>query len=410
MNGRVLKRGWTFVIVAVIGLALSALGPGPLVSAATGDIGFEDGSSAAAGTAATGEKPESKLWFNDGTWWGSLIDPATGAYYIHRLDIATQTWVRTATRLDDRPDTRADALWDGTKLYVASHVYSRQPASGFPSRLYRFSYNKATKTYSLDAGFPVSINNMRTETLVIDKDSTGRLWATWVQSQKVYVNRTTGSDTTWGTPFVLPVAGTSVSTDDISSVIAFGPGRIGVMWSNQATSAMYFATHVDGAADTTWEPSRTAIQGPSNADDHINLKSLQSDGGATVFAAVKTSLTAANAPLIMLLVRDPATGSWSSYPVGRVSDHQTRPIVLLDTQHRVLHVFLTAPEAGGAIYEKTSPIDAISFAQGLGTPVMVDASNPGLNNATSTKQGGRRLERARRARGERLDAALLAPL
>jgi hypothetical protein len=373
-------------VVAIVGLSWPVVGRVSGVAADTGDVGFEDGSTLPAGDAATGEKPESKLWFNDGIWWGSLIDPATGAYYIHRLDTSTQTWVRTATPLDNRPETRADTLWTGTKLYVASHVYSRQPAAGFPSRLYRFSYNTLTKTYTLDTGFPVSINNMRSETLVIDRDTTGRLWATWVQSQKVYVNRTTGSDTSWGTPFVLPVAGTSVNADDISSVIAFGPGRIGVMWSNQVTSAMYFATHVDGAADTTWEPSRTAIQGPNNADDHINLKSLQTDGGARVFAAVKTSLTSANAPLIMLLVRDPATGDWTSYPVGRVSDHQTRPIVLLDTTHRIIHVFLTAPEAGGAIYEKTSPIDAISFAQGLGTPVMVDASNPGLNNATSTKQ------------------------
>jgi hypothetical protein len=382
------RRRWLVALaaVAILGVSWPVVGRMSGVAADTGDVGFEDGSTAPAGEAATGEKPESKIWFNDGSWWGSLIDPVTGAYYIDRLDTATQTWVRTATPLDDRPDTRADTLWTGAKLYVASHVYSRQPAPGFPTRLYRFSYDALTKTYTLDPGFPVAINNMRSETLVIDRDTTGRLWATWIQSQKVYVNRTTGSDTTWGTPFVLPVAGTSVAADDISSVIAFGPGRIGVMWSNQATSAMYFATHVDGDPDTTWEPSRTAIQGPNNADDHINLKSLQSDGGARVFAAVKTSLTSANAPLIMLLVRDPANGNWTSYPVGRVSDHQTRPIVLLDTTNRIIHIFLTAPEAGGAIYEKTSPLDAISFAQGPGTPVMVDASNPGLNNATSTKQ------------------------
>jgi hypothetical protein len=388
MTRRPRPRRWlvALAVVAIVGLGWPMVGRVSGVAADTGDIGFEDGSTAPAGAAATGEKPESKLWFNDGIWWGSLIDAATGRYFIYRLDTTSQSWIRTPTPLDDRPDTRADTLWTGTKLYVASHVYSRQPAAGFPSRLYRFSYNATTKTYTLDAGFPVAINNMRSETLVIDRDTTGRLWATWIQSQKVYVNRTTGSDTSWGTPFVLPVAGTSVAADDISSVIAFGPGRIGVMWSNQATSAMYFATHVDGAADTVWEPSRTAIQGPNNADDHINLKSLQSDGGARVFAAVKTSLTSANAPLIMLLVRDPANGDWTSYPVGRVSDHQTRPIVLLDTTHRIIHVFLTAPESGGAIYEKTSPIDAISFAQGLGTPVIVDASNPGLNNATSTKQ------------------------
>ena len=42
---------------------------------------------------------------------------------------------------------------------------------------------------------------------MIDKDSTGQLWATWTEviagQQYVMVNSTTGGDTTWGTPFQL---------------------------------------------------------------------------------------------------------------------------------------------------------------------------------------------------------------
>lgn len=375
-----------FGVLGSFVVAVALLGPASAgAAAAAGDVGHEDISTTGAGDEVTGEKPESKAWWNDGFWWASLLDSATGDYWIFRLDVATQTWIRTATRLDDRPNTRADTLWDGHKLYVASHVFSRQPASGYPSRLYRFSYDAATNAYALDAGFPATINNVRSETLVIDKDSTGRLWATWIQSQKVFVNRTTGSDASWGTPFTPNVSGTSVSADDISAVVAFGPGNIGLMWSNQSASAMYFAVHPDGAADTSWQASRTAVQGPGTADDHINLKTLQSSDNR-VFAMVKTSLTSTNAPLIMLLARDPSTGNWTSYPVGRVQDHHTRPILLIDPEHRKLHVFATAPEAGGAIYEKVTSMDSISFAQGLGTPVMVDASNPHLNNATTTKQ------------------------
>src|SRR5439155_9634219 len=131
---------------------------------------------------------------------------------------------------------------------------------------------------------------------------------------------------------------------------------IGVMWSNQPASAMYFAVHQDGAADTSWGTSRTAIQGPNYADDHINLKSLQADSSGRVFAAVKTSLNDLpnpnpNAPLIMLLVRDAATGDWSNYIFGRVSDDHTRSIVLLDEQNNVIHMFATASVNGGNIYE-----------------------------------------------------------
>ena len=377
-------------VTACVLLVLAATVLPAASRAATGDIGYRDQSFTGAGTAPTGSKPESKLWWNDGSWWASMW-ASGGGFHIFRLDNLTQRWTDTGVPIDSRAGTRADTLWDGTHLYVASHVFTDATKSGFPSYLYRFSYNPIAKTYSLDPGFPVSINNYRTETLVLDKDSTGKLWATWTQGSQVMVNRTTTSDANWGSPFLLPVSGaTKLSSDDISSVVAFGGNKIGVMWSSQPSSAIYFAVHADGQSDSSWQQSRTAIAGPNYADDHINLKSLQSVGGR-VIAAVKTSLEDLpnpnpNMPQIMLLSRDPATGDWSSSVFGRIADGHTRPIVMIDETNRELHVFATAPETGGAIYEKTSPLDSVSFAQGRGTPVIRDGATPNVNNTTSTKQ------------------------
>jgi hypothetical protein len=86
----------------------------------------------------------------------------------------------------------------------------------------------------------------------------------------------------------------------------------------------------------------------------------------------------------MLLVRAPA-GGWSSYVFGQVKDRHTRPIVELDEANGIIHVFATSPASKGTIYEKTTPVDAISFAAGVGTPVIRDADGS-VNNATSTKQ------------------------
>lgn len=367
----------------------------------SGDIGHLDGSTSGAGAAATGEKPESKLWWNDGIWWASMFDAASQGYHVFRLDRSTETWADTGTLLDARPKTRADTLWDGSHLYVASHVTassSSAATAGNPARLYRFSYSPATQTYSLDAGFPARINDFSTETLTIDQDSTGVLWATWAQGSKIYVNSTTGGDAVWGTPFVVPVTGaTRLDADDISAVVAFGGNQIGVMWSNQVVSAMYFAVHADGAQPDTWGASRTAVQGPSTADDHINLKQLQGDPSGRVFAAVKTSLddagASSSAPQILILDRDPVTGDWSSHPFGRISDCHTRPILMLDSEHGVLHVFATAPDSGcpfsgsaGTIFEKTASMANISFPLGRGTPVIRDVASPNLNNTTSSKQ------------------------
>ena len=405
MRSRARVTRGSFALALLVGVLFGAAPvPGGLptpAGAAAGDIGFVGPSTSGDGSAATAEKPESKLWWNDGAWWAVLFHTSSQTHHIFRLDRSTEQWVDTGTIVDNRPKTRSDVLWDGTRLYVSSHVRassSTGAASGNPARLYRFSYDAATKTYTRDTGFPVPISNYSSETLTIDKDSTGVLWATWTQGSKVYVNSTTGGDAVWGTPFVLPVAAAAnLSSDDISAVVSFGGGRTGVMWSNQAASAMYFAEHTGGTSRSSWDVTRTAIQGPNSADDHINLKALQADASGRVFAVIKTGLDDAgatsSAPLIMLLARDPSTGDWSSYPVGRIRDCHTRPVLLLDSEHQTLYVFMTAPDSGcpysgypGTIFMKSSPMDAIAFPDGRGTPVIRDALSPNLNNVTTTKQ------------------------
>ncbi|HEV8280948.1 MAG TPA: Ig-like domain-containing protein, partial [Candidatus Limnocylindrales bacterium] len=368
--------------MAAAGFALAFLVALPTaVSADPGDLGFEGPSGNGAGTAPTGAKPEAKLWFNDGSWWASMWDVGTSDFYIWKLNRASETWVRTNTPLDDRSATRADVLWDGTKLYVASHTFSESDGSGV-SRLYRYSYAAATDTYTLDGGFPATINSVRSETLVIDKDSTGTLWATWEQGGQIYANHTTGSDASWDAPLVLPGAA-NVNGDDISSLIAFGGNKIGVMWSDQDASpdTMFFAVHVDGQPDTTWSTPEHALIGSGLADDHINLKT---DPSGNVYAVSKTSLSGSS-PLIMFLARA-ATGVWTNYTVATGNDNMTRPILVLDLEHSLFRIYMTHGQAGGPIVEKTSPMGSISWPSGTGTPVIWDASANDMNNATSTKQ------------------------
>lgn len=374
-------RRWRALLV-VVALAIGVVGaPNFAAIAAPGDVGYQ-GPGYAGTTNPTAPKPESKLWFNDGSWWGSLYDAVAKKYQIQRLDLTTQTWQTTGVLIDNRGNTRADALWDGSKLYVASHVYSTSPAAGYPARLYRYSYDTTTKTYSLDAGFPATISDYRSETLVIDKASTGQLWATWTEGNKVWINRTIGNDSTWGTPFTPSITGAAnLKPDDISSLVAFGPGKIGLMWSNQNASTMYFSVHDDAADDTIWGASETAIGGSKNADDHINLKT---DGNGRVMAITKTSQTSGNATIVAVLVRG-TNGSWTDYPAWRVSDVMTRPILLYDETHQELRVFASR-ESGGTIFTKRSPLSQVSFPVGVGDTFIRDATIDLLNNATSTKQ------------------------
>jgi hypothetical protein len=347
------------------------------------EVGYRDVSYSASGVSApTGEKPQSKLWHNDGQWWGALFSTASDAFNIYRLNWTTQTWSDTGVVIDARNSVRLDALWDGTRLYVAVHG---KEGSSEPAVVHRFSYNATTDTYTRDAGFPVTIVSNGLEAGVIDKDTTGTLWFTYTRSNAVYVTHTSGDDLTWITPYVIPVSGASnLTSDDISSVVAYD-GNIGVMWSNSNDWAMHFAYHVDGAPDSEWTRN-TAVQEPEYADDHLNLKSLQTDGEGRLYAVTKTSLNASSAPLMLVLILD-GNGNWQRRTFGTVADNHTRPLLLIDRENRQLYVFAASPCcSGGVIYYKQTDLDNVNFAPGLGTPFIQSSTDTTINNISSTKQ------------------------
>jgi Big-like domain-containing protein/fibronectin type III domain protein len=352
----------------------------------------------------TEDKPQSKLWFQDGSWWGLLYSTVEHATVIERLDASTQTWVDTGTVVDSRPTARGDVLWDGQKLYVVSGTpviseFSSPPdpaaVSAGSAELSRFSYDPLSRTYGRDLGFPVTVHSGSTESITLAKDSTGRLWVTYTQvapdnSSKVYVNHSSGGDAIWGTPYAIPAASASVHYDDISTIVAYQNDKIGVMWSNQLARKFYLAVHKDGAADDSWQTEVAyggGVGGCSTgcANDHLNVKQLSSDGSGRLFAAVKTANRNTGQAFVSLLVRN-QSGSWSTYPFGAVEDLHTRPMVLLDEEHREVFMVAVSPEVGGTIYYKKSGIDNISFPPGLGTPFIQSAVDTDVSNPTTTKQ------------------------
>ncbi|MCA4135040.1 PKD domain-containing protein [Arthrobacter sp. M4] len=362
----------------------------------------------------TADKPQSKLWFNDGSWWADMWTQGRG-WTIYRLDRGSAAWIDTGVLIDTRNTTSADTLWDGTHLYIATHVVApsskENPVpsySGQPAKLFRYSY--ANGNYTLDPGFPATISNNTTESLTIDEDSTGAIWATWTQvgssatnyTTTVYVNYSAPGGSNWATPFVLPVSNPNPTPDDISAIVAFGSNKIGVMWSDQAAGAVWWAMHTDTTdptAASSWNV-RPAIQGKKQADDHLNIKTLLSDPSGKVYAAVKTSLNETTGqpdlPQELLLIFRPGTGSFTSSTIATTGDCVSRPQVLLDTQNNLVRVFHTAPSTSvtgcafsgmaGSIYEKTASMDNPVFDAGRGTPVIQDGSSANINNVTTTKQ------------------------
>lgn len=351
---------------------------------AAGDVGYRGPSYEGARQSPTSSRPESKLWWNDGSWWGSLFDASSGDYHIFRLDESSQRWEDTRVTIDRRVASRADTLWDGRHLYVASHVASPVSNPGRPSLLFRFSYDRGTGLYVLDEGYPTRINGVSSTALVIDKDSTGTIWATWVEQGRVMVNRTVHGDRSWGAPFVLPAENIAVG-DDLSSIVAFGGNRIGVFWGNHLTGFFQFAVHVDGELPDRWGPTET-IQGLGSANDHVNVKA---DSTGRVYAAVKTSEQTPSDTLVALLVREPESGAWVTHAVSTVFENVTRPVCVIDEVQRVAFVFMTHPVDDvhlGGIQVKAAPLDSLLFEPGPGITVIRDARALDTTDVTSTKQ------------------------
>ena len=340
----------------------------------------------------TAAKTQSKLWFNDGVWWGILFNGSSEEFHIYRYDRTEDTWSDTGTLVDARNTSRADALWDDGHLYVLS-AGTEASLEKDSARILRYSYNPSTARYSLDKDFPVTVTEGGMEAITIAKDTTGKLWATYTQGdelRRVYVTHTLGGDdASWVKPFVVPLRGTTVSSDDVSGIVAFG-SKIGLMWGNQydesGLSGYYFATHADGEPDDAWRLDKR-VPGAGMANDHINLKA---DSEGRVYAVLKTRRDRIDrdldAPYSMLWVRD-QDGSWTSHVFGTVGDSHTRSLALIDEEQRLLYMFASSPTcSGGKVYYKRTDLDDISFEEGRGTLFIQGPEGTNVGDATSTKQ------------------------
>ncbi|MEX1171232.1 MAG: hypothetical protein WEG56_01350 [Chloroflexota bacterium] len=402
--------GGTFVVVLLVGaavvVAMSSAGPGAPVSSP--DTTRAPGSGRTPEpppppgttyrnfvyeteiiTAPTATKAQSKMWFADGQWWAGLYQPTTNRLNIFRLEWDTQLWVDTGVLVDERATADPDFLWNGEYLYVVTA--GTRPFAQDAGRILRFSYDPDAQRFELDKNFPITITTAGTSAIVIAQDSLGTLWVTYSSEGRIWVARSDGHDAQWLEPYPLPVRGATVQRDDIASVVAFGPGRIGIMWSNQLDHAIYFSVHRDSDPDDAWSPPEVVIDGLGSADDHINLKTYATGSGTIgVVAALKTSMETGTrinplSPLILLAVRAD-DDTWRTHVAGLVRDRHTRPIVMVDEVAREFYLAATSPVRGGNIYYKRTPMDGIAFETGEGQILMTSAADVRINNASSTKQ------------------------
>ena len=257
------------------------------------------------------------------------------------------------------------------------HVFLFEGAN---SELVSLEYVDATSTYQTWSDRPTAtpaVLDNGVETATIDIDSQGRMWLAWDRNNAIRVRYSDPPYSAWSS--VIPIA-SGIKDDDIGMVVALPSGKVGVMWSNQATKRFGFRLHTDGDSPTTWSAdevpaSQSALSiGAGMADDHLNV-AVGSDG--TLYAAVKTSYDTVGYPKIALLIRRP-DGTWDD--LYEVDQHGTRPIVLLDEALGTVSVIFAASEALTSIIYNESSIAAISFGPRY---TLIDGT---WNNVSSCKE------------------------
>lgn len=333
----------------------------------------------------TGDRAQSKLWVAGGSWWAAMVDPATKAYHIFQLVDGGASWADTGTLIDDRKLAQPDCLWDGKHLYIVSSTPSKG-ASG-AARLLRYTFDTKSRRFALDPNFPITISATGIDSVVLAQDSTGKLWVAYLDAAgQVTINRTIGGDLFWGKPLALPAEGSHVTVDDIATIVAYGPGKVGVLWGNRADGAYYFSSHEDGDPDDSWSPRETAVSGKALANDQ--LKAVASPDGR-VFALAKTALDHdptgnGRSPQILLLIRG-TDGRWTNTLYARLQDQVGSPLIAYDATAGIIYAMATTPKAGGQVAFKRTWPDDPTFEAGSGSPLVVEPTNPTIGAGTTTK-------------------------
>ncbi|MBN2315232.1 MAG: hypothetical protein JXM79_14980, partial [Sedimentisphaerales bacterium] len=282
-------------------------------------------------SASTGEKPQSKVWEYDGSWWCVLptnIRGITPGTWIWKL--IDTSWV-AHLQLSGEIGTVADVKVAGNMVHIL--LYDSTP------ELVSAEYSGGSYQRWSVRPTPSPVLLPDSETATIDIDSTGRMWLSTEAGSDVVVYYSDPPYSSWFGPVTVA---SGIHSDDITVVTALPDNTVGVLWSNQIAQRYGFKIHADNDDPNLWSAdevpaSQSALNiGSGMADDHLNV-AVASDG--TFYAAVKTSYDTDGYPVIALLVRRP-DGNWDD--LYEVDTNGTRPIVVLNEREGIITVLYTA--------------------------------------------------------------------
>ena len=357
---------------------------GPIGEAPDAPESFAFGPAGSPNPAGTGA--QSRLWYNDGSWWGVFLTSTSVDQRIFRLDARSLTWGDTGVVVDDRDYAKIDVLWDGDRLLVASAGERAEERHAL--RLNRFSYDPSNRQYRRDANFPLPLTAGGVVGATLARGDDGRLWVAYRDGDRLVLDHSLDSDLSWQGPIALDLATGPV---DAVAIAAVGP-RIGLVWTSTSEDALHSAWLDPAEGTDTWSVGTpTPIPDLRYGEDEIGIAVDRSPGAERLFVGLRTSAEKApdrgrlDPQVVVAELRPDA--EVPVYLVSRVEDQHGGPTLVIDADARLLQVIMAAPAAGGTIHVKTASLDSIEFAAGTGQELIpATATLPQLVSPTSTKQ------------------------
>jgi hypothetical protein len=332
----------------------------------------------------TAGRSQSRLWFNDGRWWATLVDPQSQELHIARLDWEKQQWVDTGTLVDERVHVRSDCLWDGKSLVIVSA--GNKPSSSQAVRIIRFHYDKPTERYVVDPDFPITVTSGGVDNPVIGRDSAGALWMAYVDQGALIVRHTLGDDHRWS-PRGTPKMDGSDGQTRAATLVADGK-QVAIVWNRPNETLLRVGVHRDGTPADAWSAASTAVDGLSNSKGGFSVRSDPAAGGSRLFIAFETTYGTSTgnplAPGAVLMIFGP-DGSWNHVQLGRVEDHLAGLILAIDSKSRTIYAVASVASLGEITYKRSS-LDRIAFEAGHGDALVGSPTNTSIRNPTTTKQ------------------------
>jgi len=319
----------------------------------------------------TVQKPQSKLWHDQGTWWAALPQD-TGVWLWRYADGRFEPQQTPGPLKGTGPNAECDAALHGGTLFVLAY---QKEGTEIPVHALAFTEG----AYRELPGYPVSLHYPGgASTITCDVDSKGVLWAACVDAQSevtVYSLQSKDPAAGFSGRQVLAASGRY----DIAAVAAF-KGHVGVLWCHQKPQKLLFRAHKDGDPADRWGPEEEVAAAKGSANDHLNLAA---DAAGNLWAVTKNQ-TGPNMPPVQIVLRRRNTeGKWDkAIPVIPPGTNRTRPIVVLDGERPLAYVLYTD--------RVTKPniicLRKVSLDDGkAGDEVKVLAADHDLNDVTDCK-------------------------